>query len=189
MKRVIPAALLLGCLTSQTFAQSPASSLEVQEAIVERVAIYARGRVHGEVRLVRRGSIVVLQTLLVTRSLERVAAKIRDKEEAAWPEGSDGYEASRRYREALAGAVGQVLESARDDRYRRLLIEMRLAPGVGGVAFAAPTTREEDGEPRILGSDAIGELASPCSWVRQTVERIAADRGLSLTAVTPLPSC
>ena len=82
-----------------------------------------------------------------------------------------------------------VLLEERTDRYRRLLIELRLAPGVGVIAFANPTTSDENGRPGILSSEGIRELAPSCIWVRRTFERVAADRGLSLAAVSPLPSC
>ncbi len=188
---VLPLSLMmgLGWFQLSALAANTASDLDSREEVVERAAIRARGRLHGEVRLLRRGSMVVLQTLLVTRTLGRVVARIRDKEEEIWPQGSAGHEASRRYREALTGAVAQVLERERSDRYRRLLIELRLAAGAGVVAFAVPTTHNEDGWQRVLSSEGIRELAIPCDWVRREIELVAADRGLALSAVSPLPSC
>ncbi len=75
------------------------------DVIVARSPIEARGRSHGEVRLVRRGATAVVQTLLVTRTLKRAAGRIRAKEEANGPEGSRGYGASLVSATALEAAV------------------------------------------------------------------------------------
>jgi hypothetical protein len=178
-------ALWLPCLSFTS--DAPAHQKPADE-IIERASIRARGRSHGEVRLVRRGPALVLQTLLVTRNLARVATQIRDNEATNWPEDSWGHAESRRYRDALDREVASVLAREQSDRNRRLLIELRLLPKVGTVAFAAPETRSEAGALRILSIEELSNLASSCRWVRRQIELVAADRGLSLAAARP-PSC
>ena len=109
------------------------------DEIIVRTKIEARGRNHGEFRLVRRDESVVVQTLLVTRSLKRAAGGIRDKEEANWPEDSQGYDALRVYMEALEAAVAEILVTEPSDRYRRLLIEIELSENAGSIALSKPS--------------------------------------------------
>ena len=159
------------------------------DIIVAREAIRARGRDHGEVRLVRRGDAAVVQTLLVTRSLKRAAARIRDVEQANWPEDSRGYGPSRRYLQALADAVAEVLEAPRSDRHRRLLIEIELSENAGSIALAKPSTRAGADGITLVTSEPITRLEVPCSWARRELALVADDRGLDLQKLAPLPGC
>jgi hypothetical protein len=158
------------------------------EVVLERAAIRARGRDHGEILLVRSGEVVVLQTSIATRTLRRVAARISAAEIENWPDGEPGALESKRYRDALDLAVESVLAQEREGRERRLEIEMRLGPGRGAIVFRVPSGPEPTvGEPSRPGE--LRRLELPCSWVRSEIERVAADRGVPLDRVRPLPEC
>ena len=159
------------------------------DVIVARSVIEARGRSHGEVRLVRRGGAAVVQTLLVTRTLRRAAGRIRDKEEASWPAGSREVGTARVYLEALEAAVAKVLEAERTDRTRRLLIEIELSQNAGGVVLAVPVTENAADGLTLVTAEPITRLDVPCSWARREIELIAKDRTLDLQRLAPLPAC
>jgi len=160
------------------------------DEIIVRTKIEARGRNHGEFRLVRRDESVVVQTLLVTRSLKRAAARIRDKEEANWPKDSPGYGASLRYVEAVAAAVAEILETEKSgDRKRRLLIEIELSENAGGISLWKPSTRSGEGGLTLVTGELIARLELPCSWTRREMVLVAEDRGLDLQKLVPLPDC
>ncbi len=185
MRRIAGVALVVLWAAAAIAEPSDRSS----DVIVARKAIEARGRDHGEVRLVRRGNAAVVQTLLVTRSLKRAAARIREKEEANWPEDSRGYGASRVYVEALEDAVAEVLEAARTDRHRRLLIEIELSENAGGIALSKPITQAGADGITLVTSEPITRLEVPCSWARREIALVADDRGLDLQKLAPLPGC
>ena len=185
MRRIAGVALVVLWAVAASAEPSDGSS----DLIVARKTIRARGRDHGEVRLIRRGDAAVVQTLLVTRSLKRAAARIRDVEQANWPEDSRGYGASRVYLKALEDAVAQVLEAPRTDRHRRLLIEIELFENAGGIALAKPSTEAGADGITLVSSEPITRLEVPCSWARREIALVAEDRGLDLQKLAPLPGC
>jgi hypothetical protein len=159
------------------------------DAIVARSTIEARGRTHGEVRLVRRGSDAVVQTLLVTRTLRRAAGRIRDKEEANWPQGSRELGASRVYVEALGSAVAEILQEESRERERSLLIEIVASDHSAIVTFANPQNQDGSLGIDLVAAATISRLEMPCAWARRQIELIARDRGLDLAGLAPLPEC
>ena len=146
-------ALWLPCLS---FASDAPAHQKPADEIIERASIRARGRSHGEVRLVRRGPALVLQTLLVTRNLARVATQIRDNEAANWPEGSWGHAESRRYRDAL----DRDRNSANTARYRT---GCETGPSLASVSRSARsrrrTRRHANQVERSYGSEHSLEVA------------------------------
>jgi hypothetical protein len=104
----------------------------------------------GEVRLVRRGDAIVVQTLLATKVLPRVVGEIRKKEAANWPADAPGREDMERYVAAL-GRVADALAKARDaggdgDRRLRLMIEFVATPDVAGLVLGSFDGEEVDGK-------------------------------------------
>jgi len=138
---------------------------------------------------VRRGEAAVVQTLLVTRSLKRAAGGIRDKEEANWPEDSQGYDALRVYMEALEAAVAEILVTEPSDRYRRLLIEIELSENAGSIALSKPSAQSGTDGTTLVTAEPIARLDLPCSWTRREIELVAEERGLDLQKLAPLPGC
>jgi hypothetical protein len=122
----------------------------------------------AEVRLIRRGGAVVMQTVIASRLFQQVVREIRRKESSAWPPGRTGHEDSKRYVDALDRAYREVERRFREkdapgDRRRKLLIEFVLSEDSSFVALLDP-------ERRVL------ELL-PLSrrYVRENMEEIAVD--------------
>ena len=75
------------------------------DTIVRRATVPATGSPQGEVRLIERGRGVVVQTLLESRVILRVAREIALKEERGWPEANELRAESRQYVDALTEAA------------------------------------------------------------------------------------
>lgn len=134
----------------------------------------------GEVRLVRRGSAVVMQTVLHTKFLKRVVAEIRKKEMAAWPRDRRGHGDAVKYVEALVSAQAGIqerfaLREDRGDRRQRMLIEFILTDDVSIVAFAEPALADEGGRMRVVSRRPIAVLPLSRTYVRGNIYEIAWD--------------
>ncbi len=86
----------------------------------------------GEVRLIRRGQAVVMQTVLHTALLKRVVAEIRKKELASWPPERKGHGDAQEYIDAITTAQQRIQERYRQredrgDRRQKMLIEFILS--------------------------------------------------------------
>jgi hypothetical protein len=140
LRRALALLLLAGAVTA-TAAESATSG----ERILARTYLPSPQRVHGELVLARRGTSLVMDTLLYSNSLRRGADRIRKKELYYWPADRRGAEDSARYLKALEQAKRHVLErfehpapgdaaAARDPR-PRLLIEFTLDETAAQVVF------------------------------------------------------
>lgn len=117
------------------------------ETIVLRGAVPSEQRKQGEVRLLLRDGNPVVQTVLYSRLLRRVAGTIAEKEEVQWPDGAPGCEDSRRYVLALADLAGRIREEQRhgsgpEEGRRGMVIEFMLQDGLGKVKIAAVDVAE-----------------------------------------------
>ncbi len=118
------------------------SSAGAEEEVC-RAYIPTSERRHGEVRLIRRGAAVVLQTLLYTPSLRRGLQKIQQKEAANWPPERAGHGDSQKYLEVLAEGKTEAL-AAFDrrpdpaDLQQKLLIEVMQEGGDASVSTSVP---------------------------------------------------
>jgi len=98
------------------------------DVIVQRATVPRDGDAQGEVRLVRRGDAIVVQTVLESRVLRRVVREVGLKEKRDWPAGRAGHDQSRAYMAALEDAARAVAhDHARHDERRvhkqKLVIE------------------------------------------------------------------
>jgi len=147
------------------------------DRILERVAITSRGRTHGEVRLVERGPVRVVQTLLYSRLLHRVVAEIGVRERANWPADRDGHEASERYLAALERAeraIPPAAERGTDAQRRRsLLIEFAVSKSAQGVGLFAPELENRDGTLVIEAARQIETIELPREFVQRDMRLIA----------------
>lgn len=177
-------ALALASAGSAASAASPAAGVaelldRSQDRILQRADITARGRKHGEVRLIARGSAQVVQTLLYSRVLNRVVAEIRARERANWPVGRAGHEASERYLAALERAERAIPRSsdagpgAKRERSRPLLIEFAVSNSHAIVALLEPEVERVEGALKIEGARLIEVLELPRDFVQQDMELIA----------------
>jgi hypothetical protein len=115
------------------------------DRVIARAYLPSPERIHGELVLARRGTALVMDTLLYSNSLRRGADRIRKKELYYWPADRPGAEDSARYLQALDQAKRHVLErfehmapadagAARDPK-PRLLIEFTLDGTDAQVVF------------------------------------------------------
>ena len=128
----------------------------------------------GEVRIVRRGDTDVVQTILRTRYLSRVAARIAEKDRSNWPPGSSGRADSDRYVEALERAADDVLRADRRE-VPSLLIEFARGPGVSAVVLAEPhVVRDADGL-HVSDARTIAVLRASEAYVERDMILIVSD--------------
>ncbi len=134
----------------------------------------------GEVRLVRRGPAVVMQTVLSTSFLKRVVAEIRKKDVADWPASRRGHDDAMKYVEAIQSAQAGIQErfrrrEHRGDRRQRMLIEFILSRDASIVAIAEPALSEADGHMRVVSRRQIAVLPLSRVYVRGNIYEIAWD--------------
>jgi len=176
-------ALIVAIASSAAWAAPPAAELldRSKDQIRERAPITSRGRTHGEVRLIERGSVRVVQTLLYSQVLGRVLGKIRERERENWPADREGHEASSRYVAALDRAE-RAIPPAQDpdrnrgatgERRRSLLIEFAVSNSREGVALLEPELKEFEGALTIEGARLIEALELPHDFIQRNMRLIA----------------
>ncbi len=130
----------------------------------------------GEVRLIRRGPAVVMQTVLDTKFLKRAVAEIRKKDEADWPASRRGHDDAMKYVEAIQAAQAGIQERSRGrDRRLRMLIEFILSRDASIVAIAEPSLAEAGGHMRVVAKRQIAILPLSRNYVRGNIYEIAWD--------------
>ena len=108
----------------------PAYSFATQkdpEQLIRFAPVPAEPPYQGEVRLLRRDSALVVQTLLNSKVMQRVVGVIQKNELKDWPQNLEGSSDSRRYVEELLKAH-QVIRGRAEEgqRYLQLMIEFVL---------------------------------------------------------------
>jgi hypothetical protein len=159
-------------------AEPEAAAESSRDQILERADIRSRGRFHGEVRLVARGEARVVQTLLYSKILRKVIARIREKESESWPVTRAGHEDSRTYVAALESAaqeVGQAGSAKGGDRRRKLLIEFWASRSEAGVAFREPRVEKVDDELTITDTREMNALPLSREYVTRSMLLIASE--------------
>lgn len=165
--------------------QLPALSLAdgtSPELLIRRTPVPADPPYQGEVRVLRRDSAQVVQTILNSKVMNRVVAAIREKEAQDWPRGREGAQDSRRYTEELALAYQALRERARErqkggesDRYLQLMIEFVVEGKQGYVALYAPTLTKE-GERTVVGrKELLKKLPLSYAYLRKNMQFIVED--------------
>ncbi len=134
----------------------------------------------GEVRLVRRGPAVVMQTVLYTTLLKRVVAEIRKKDLADWPASRHGHDDAMKYIEAIRSAQAGIQErfrrgEHRGERRQTMLIEFILSGNTSFVAIAEPSLAEAGGHMRVVSRRQIAVLPLSRAYVRGNIYEIARD--------------
>ena len=161
----------------------------VPDAGTTDVKVYARTAVPdetrkvGEVKLLQRDGATVVETVLVTKVIERVVAEIRQKDERGWPPGSDGRDDMERYTAALAEAARTLrarmppadARNANDaSRRARLLIDFRATADKAEVELAEfDSTDAAPFEPTVRRSLTILDLDR--AYVLRNMRLILAD--------------
>ncbi len=142
MTRRAVAAAVCGTMIACALLASPRETSPADPArdiLVRKVFIPSEKRIHGELRLVKRGNATVLQTLLYSRFLRLGLDSIRSKELYYWPASQPGHEDSARYLAAIESAKKTVFADfdAREDKgdpRQKMLIEFVLSKGEASFA-------------------------------------------------------
>jgi hypothetical protein len=134
----------------------------------------------AEVRLIRRGKSVVMQTVIVSRHFKRVVGEIRRKESSVWTPGRAGHGDSGRYVDALERTYRTVegrfrKQETGGDRRRKMLIEFILSGETAIVAFLDPDIEGDFGGFRIGQRDILEILPLSRHYVRENMHEIAID--------------
>ncbi len=134
----------------------------------------------AEVRLIRRGGSVVMQTVIVSRFLKTVVGEIRRKESSVWTPGRAGHGDSERYIDALDRASRAAEQRVRERdtgnvRRRSLLIEFVLSEEESLVVIFAPEVRGNFGALRITERRVLEILPLSPRYVWENMHEIAID--------------
>ena len=151
-----------------------------QDQIVRRVVVPSRDQPQGEVRLIRRHNLLVVQTLLSSRILKRVVAAIDAKERRHWPEAHEGHVASSRYREELFRATEKAWEffrqrGNRDETRQTLAIEFILGNEKSLIALSLPQIAGEYGTLRLIDKLPVKVWRVSGDYVRENALEIIKD--------------
>lgn len=151
-----------------------------RDRIVRSAYVPSEDQPQGEVRLIRRGSAVVMQTVLYSIYLKRVVAEIRRKERALWPATRQGRADSVRYADALAAASRRIEQrfrqrEKRQDRHRKLLIEFILSEGAALVALYEPDVEKGEEHLLVKAKRPVVLLELSRAYVRGDIHEIAWD--------------
>ncbi len=151
-----------------------------QDQIVKRVVVPSVEQPQGEVQLIRRHDLLVVQILLSSRILKRVVAVIDAKEKRRWPETHDGYAASNRYREELFRATEKAWEafrqrSDRNETHQTMAIEFILGHEKSWIALSLPQTEGEYGSLSLIDKQPVKAWRVFGDYVRKNVLEIIKD--------------
>ena len=144
------------------------------ETIVQRVVVPSGDDPHGEVQLLTRGDEVVVRTLLYTPILKRVVAVIDDKEQKRWPQNSEGFVASRRYRDELFEATGKIWQSFRErinrnEKRQALAIEFIVEDDKRRIALLQPALSGNIGSLQIIATEVLARWSSRGVYVLENM--------------------
>jgi len=120
-------------------------ALAADDVVLERAVVPSSKRPQGEVRLIGRDGRVVVQTVLNSKVLRRVAGAIAEKEQSNWPSGRQGSEDAARYIAALADMAMQIQQQDRTDEGRRRSMCIEYTDTDGEVRVTFTGARVETG--------------------------------------------
>lgn len=171
---------LLGVRPTLAVAQVPALLDASADKTVARAFVPSPEQKVGEVRLIVRGNVNVVQTLLYTKVLSRVVGEIRKKESANWPADRANHADAMRYMDALEQAQKTIWgrmpkDKQVDDRRQRMIIEFALSQGSGVVMIGAYDMNESGGEVKVVRREPLVTLDLPREYVKRNMQLIVAD--------------
>jgi hypothetical protein len=166
--------------SSQTVAAGAESDLELTgDRIARRVAVPADGRRQGEVRIVQRDQEVVVQTVLHSKVLRRVAGEIAKKEARGWRDTSAD---SELFVAALRKIVNDIRKESRPEagedaqRYRNLRIDFFVSDGRGRVVLSGAEVEDDGTTLRLVAlRSPVESLELSTDYVRRNMSLIVAD--------------
>jgi len=148
--------------------------------VIRRAPVPAEPPYQGEVRLLRRDSAPVVQTILNSKVMNHVIAAIQKKESKAWPQDREGSLDSRRYTEELVEAYYVIRERAKNrekirERHLQLMIEFVLEGERGYVALYAPTLTQEGGRLVPQKKELLKKLPLSRNYLHKNMQLIIQD--------------
>jgi len=148
-----------------------------EDLILQRVIVPSAEQPQGEVQLIRRRDLLVVQTLLSSRILKRVVAAIDAKEGRSWPEAREGHTESSHYREELFRATEKSWHAFRErsDRnqdHQTLAIEFILGPKHALIALSLPQLTEDDGKLLLINKQPLQAWRGTEDYVRENIFEI-----------------
>ena len=171
---------LVVCIICLLVATLSLAAQESSEVLIRRTSIPSKQPYQGEVRLVRRDSTLVMQTILNSKVLKHVIAAISKKEFKLWPEDREGWIDSRRYTDELFRAYETIQARAKsrknsEDRHLKLLIEFVLEERHSYVALYAPILTKNDDRYAIQGKELLKKLKTSRAYLYSNLQEIAQD--------------
>jgi len=153
---------------------------KTSEVVIHRAPVPDKPPYQGEVRLVRRDSALVVQTVLKSKVMRHLIAAIRKKELGAWPENHDGWLDSRHYGDSLYQAYETLQARQKNSeksrsRYLQLLIEFVLEERHSYVAFYEPTLTQDADRLDIQEKDLLKKLKVSRGYAYNNMQVILQD--------------
>ncbi len=171
--------ILVFCLASFLMALSSSNVQASTETLIWRAPIPANPPYQGEVRLIRRDSALVMQTILNSKVLRHVVAAIQKKELRDWPEDREGWIDSRRYSDELYRVYESIQARAkkrkRSDRYLNLLIEFILQERHSFVALYEPTLSKSGDQFSVQEKEVLKKMNTSRAYIYKNLQEIARD--------------
>lgn len=166
-------AVLLVAMSPARAAGAPAADVPTAgDTVLERAPVPSRVLRQGEVRLVQRGSNIVVQTILFTRYLPRVSRAIMQKEVRNWPPGDAD---AAHFRDALAQAVQAVLRDAAGEGRVALGFDFVCGPNAAEVTFYRPDVVPTGEGLDVKGTAPMASIEVSPEYVRGNQELILQD--------------
>lgn len=183
MRARIVTALLALLPTVASAAELPAGWAARVDGANDKVVRSARvpspDRAVGEVRLIQRGELTVVETLLYTKVLRRVVAEINKKEFDNWPEGSAGHDEASRYVDSLRAVQADIWsrspKGARDGVTQKMMIDFVLGDSVSGVAIGEYDTTGDGEAIAVTVRRPLAVLELSRDYARRNMRLIVAD--------------
>ena len=154
--RIVAVLIYLTFFTgTQPMAAQDIPAKSVGERLIRAEVVPQSQSPHGEVRLLLRGDVIVVQTLLYSKVLKKVLAAIERKETRFWNEENAGLVDSQRYVEALYQSFEEIWKcfkerENRDERRQAMLIELSVSEKSAQVGIFAPALAGEPGALQLL---------------------------------------
>ena len=148
--------------------------------ILRRAVVPSAEQPQGEVQIVLRDGRPAVRTLLASSLLKRVAAAIDEKERRRWPEESDGFVASQRYRDELYAAAMEVWKRFRaradnPDPRQYLGIDFIAEQERGRIELFVPVLQGDFGNLSVQEAESLSRWQAPEAYVQENMIAIIAD--------------
>lgn len=186
MRIIMMILISLSCMTAWPVAAQETGAPDIRlldwtgDHILNRVVVPSNERPQGEVQLIQRRDLLVVQTLLSSRILKRVVATIDIKENQSWPAQREGHADSLRYRDELYRAAEKSWEAFRQrgdpsQEHQALAIEFIAGPEQSFIALSLPQLSKDGANLKLIGKQTLKLWQTNGSYVRENIVEIVMD--------------